>query len=318
MDGAPLNYLTAAGSRAFPILWLTWGVIAISVAVMLVIAILVAEGIRRNRQTLAEPTAGVISGENPVRWIYAGVGVSCIVLVAAAAWTLYVLSALAYEVPPDGPTVEVAAHQWWWGMRYLDSDPSKIFSTANEMHIPVGVPVRIVLNSSDVIHSFWVPALGGKTDVIPGQTNTAVIEAEKPGIYLGQCTEYCGQQHAHMGLRVVADKPDDYARWRAEQLQPHAVPPPGSEAARGETAFVTRCGGCHRVRGTLAGGVLGPDLTHLAERGTLAAGSLPNKPAYLSAWILEPQRIKPGTQMPALPLSGPELQAIRTFLEEGS
>jgi cytochrome c oxidase subunit 2 len=154
--------------------------------------------------------------------------------------------------------------------------------------------------------------LTGKTDTIPGQVNETWLEAEKPGRYRGQCTEFCGWQHAHMALFVVAEPRAEFDKWYLDQLQPAAAPK--GEAVRGENRFVFRCGACHTVRGTEAGGTVAPDLTHLMSRATIAAGTLPNTVAYLSGWIANPQTIKPGNHMPDLYLSGPELQDIRSFL----
>lgn len=318
MHDAPLNYLTGAGTRAYPVLWLTWGLIAISIAVVVVVSFLIWRGLTRQRTALPPEQASlpaVRRASSGIEWIYIGVGISTFVLFVSAVWTMYTLAAVGPIPPNAGHTIEVTAHQWWWEARYLSDQPSHIFTTANELHIPVGEPVRILLKSADVIHSFWVPALSGKTDVIPGQTNTSWLQAAKPGTFLGQCTEYCGKQHAHMGLRVVAEAPDRFEEWRSNQLTSSAHPPQGSDAAHGENIFLARCGGCHRVRGTAAGGVLGPELTHLMSRSTLAAGTLPNTPSHLSAWIADPQRIKPGTQMPDVELSGPDLQALRAFLQ---
>jgi cytochrome c oxidase subunit 2 len=212
-------------------------------------------------------------------------------------------------------TIEVTGQQWWWKARYLnESDPSAVLTTANEIHIPTGEPVRVKLIGADVIHSFWVPQLTGKTDAIPGQTNEMWLEAEKPGRYRGQCTEYCGWQHAHMAVFVIAEPRADFEKWLTAQLQPAPSPPGGSEAARGEQLFVDHCGVCHKVLGTEAGGTVGPDLTHVMSRATIAAGTLPNTIGNLSGWIANPQTIKPGALMPNLYLSGPELQGIRSFL----
>ena len=311
------NYLTGAGLRAYPVLWLTWGLATISVIVIVVITFLVLRAIARPRPATPPESASrppVRRGRGGLEWIYIGVSVSTVVLLGSAVWTMYTLAAVGPIPPHADHTIEVTGHQWWWEVRYLSDQPSYIFTTANELHIPVGEPVGVLLKSADVIHSFWVPALSGKTDAIPGQTNRTWLEADKAGTYVGQCTEYCGEQHAHMGLRVIADQPEVYRKWVANQLT-SAPSPANSQAARGEEIFAARCGGCHRVRGTLAGGALGPDLTHLMTRKTIAAGTLPNTPAHLSAWIADPQHIKPGTQMPSVPLSGPDLQALRTFLE---
>jgi cytochrome c oxidase subunit II len=165
-----------------------------------------------------------------------------------------------------------------------------------------------------VIHSFWIPALTGKTDLVPGQTNVTWMEASKPGIYRGQCSEYCGAQHAHMGLLVVADPPDAFQAWRAAQ-QSAAATPLSEEALHGAALFIGRCGVCHSVRGTPAGGILGPDLSHLMQRRTIAAGTLPNRIGDLGGWIADPQGIKPGSSMPRPDLSSGELQEVLAYLQ---
>jgi cytochrome c oxidase subunit 2 len=210
--------------------------------------------------------------------------------------------------------LEVIGHQWWWEVNYdNEKDPSQTFTTANEIHIPVGQPVRIAVTSTDVIHSFWVPKLTGKTDTIPGQINETWLEADKPGVYRGQCAEYCGLQHAHMGFTVVAQSPGDFHNWLENQLKP-APSPTSEQIIEGERDFVVHCGICHTVRGTQAGGHAGPDLTHLMSRGSIAADTLPNNVAYLSGWIANPQAMKPGNLMPTLTLSPPVLTAIRAYL----
>ena len=174
--------------------------------------------------------------------------------------------------------------------------------------------MRIELKSQDVIHSFWIPKLGGKMDVIPGQTNVTWLQADDPGTYRGQCGEYCGAQHAHMAMFVIADTPADYALWVRDQLQDAAEP--ATEPARlREQVFVAHCAACHAVRGTQAGGILGPDLTHLMSRRTIAAGLLPNTPGNLAAWIADSQALKPGSRMPSLLLSGGDLSAVMNYLQ---
>ena len=216
--------------------------------------------------------------------------------------------------PPTAPavTLEITGHQWWWEARYVGADPSQTFVTANEIHIPVGRPVLVKLKGADVIHSFWIPALAGKTDTIPGRTNLTWLQADRPGTYRGQCTEYCGLQHAHMAAFVIAEAPEAFEAWRQGQLRP--APPAAPAAASGEALFVARCGSCHRVRGTGAGGRLGPDLTHLMSRATLAAGVVPNTPAGLAGWIANPQALKPGARMPASGLDGVELGQVTAYL----
>jgi cytochrome c oxidase subunit 2 len=199
-------------------------------------------------------------------------------------------------------------------VRYLSPDPSQAFETANEIHIPVGQPVRVRVIGGDVIHSFWVPQLAGKTDTIPGRTNVAWIEAERPGVYQGQCTEYCGLQHANMAFQVIAESPEAFAAWRANQLRPAAAP--ADETVRqGQALFADRCGRCHTVRGVTVGRLIGPDLTHLMSRAALAAGTEPNTPAGLSGWISNPQALKPGALMPVTYLSGPQLESVTAYLE---
>jgi cytochrome c oxidase subunit 2 len=171
--------------------------------------------------------------------------------------------------------------------------------------------VRIKLASDDVIHSFWVPQLAGNMDAIPGLTNETWIEADRPGLYRGQCTEYCGAEHARMGLVLVAEAPADFRAWWAHQL---AAPAPGAAPA-GRQAFGMHCGGCHAVRGTDAAGSLGPDLSHLMNRGTIASGMYPNNPAMLARWITDPQSLKPGALMPAPALSAAERTAVESYLE---
>lgn len=201
-------------------------------------------------------------------------------------------------------------------MRYLDADGRVLLTTANEIHIPSGEPVRFQLSSGDVIHSFWVPSLGGKMDAIPGQTNVTWLQADHPGRFRGQCGEYCGAQHAHMALFVDADAPADFDRWVAAQRAPAPAQtkPPEAIPVRGDAVFLDRCSGCHAVRGTAAEGALAPDLTHLMSRQTIAAGQLPNDRANLRRWIAQTQQTKPGTAMPNVTLRADELDAVVAYL----
>lgn len=310
-DASPLSYLTSAGAKADMTLPLTWGLAIISVAVVVIVSVLVLTAISRARARAGEDIAAVDA--NASWWVYFGVLLSTFVLVVTLVWTVRVLAVV--NAPPGKPalTIEITGNQWWWKARYLDDDPSKVLTTANEIHIPAGKPVRIQLLGGDVIHSFWVPALAGKTDAIPGQVNTAWIEASDPGRYRGQCTEYCGLQHAHMAFDVVADVPDDFSKWLGAQLAP--APEATSDALKqGQHDFEFHCGACHTVRGTEAGGTVGPDLTHLMSRRTIAAGAAPNNAGMLAAWIANPQAIKPGTRMPTLGLAGPQIGDIAAYL----
>jgi cytochrome c oxidase subunit 2 len=287
----------------------------ISLAVIGIVALLLAGAIwRRPGLTMANPGERLVVGPDGggLRWLWIGVGLSSLVLLMSVVWTVAVLAQIARPSSKPAVTIEVTGKQWWWQVRYLSDDPSRIFTTANEIHIPVGQPVLFKLVGGDVIHSFWVPALAGKTDTIPGQTNETWLEARVPGTYRGQCTEYCGIEHAHMSLVVIAQSPSDFAVWQAHQLQSPATP--NGEALAGMSAFNMRCAGCHAVRGTEAAGVLGPDLSHLMLRTTLGAGTLPNDPQHLAQWINDPQGVKPGNLMQKPELSGTELAAIDVYL----
>jgi cytochrome c oxidase subunit 2 len=219
-------------------------------------------------------------------------------------------------VPSKRPlTIEVVAHQWWWELQYKDSTPGGLFTTANELHVPVGQPVLLVLTSRDVIHSFWVPNLAGKKDLVPGRTQSWWFQADTPGVYRGQCAEFCGHQHAKMALLVVAEPLTDYQAWVRRSQQP-AVTPSDPVAARGQQVFMNgTCVMCHAIQGTPARSRNGPDLTHLASRRTLAAATLENTRGALAGWIVDPQRVKPGTQMPPSQLSSQDLDALLTYLQ---
>ena len=315
--GAPLNYLTGSGDKADPVVPLTWGVAVIAIAVVVIISLLVAGAIWRRPGLALQPAGSKIDVDEKtdgLSWIWIGVGISSLVLLFTVVWTMDVLARVTS--PPSKPTltVEVTGHQWWWQIRYLSNDPSQVFSTANEIHIPTGQPVLFKLVSADVIHSFWIPALGGKTDTIPGQTNETWLEAHTPGIYRGQCTEYCGLQHAKMGMLLIAQTPRDFASWREHQLQSAARPTNGGQWA-GLANFTAHCGSCHAVRGTDAAGALGPDLSHLMQRHTIAAGVLPNDPEDLDRWIADPQGIKPGALMQKPELTADERAGIIFYLK---
>ena len=214
--------------------------------------------------------------------------------------------------------VTVVGRQWWWEYVYDRYDGQPLgFITANELHVPAGAagrprPVYLTLKSADVCHSFWVPRLAGKTDLIPGHTNQAWFQTSQTGLYVGQCAEYCGTQHANMLLRVVVDKPADFERWLEHERQPATEDP---AAAEGKKAFLAQsCVNCHRVRGTPARGTYAPDLTHLMTRQTLAAGIIPNTPENLRRWISAPQQVKPGCLMPAFGLNEHDWELVTRYL----
>jgi cytochrome c oxidase subunit 2 len=237
--------------------------------------------------------------------------VTVFVLFLATARTIYDVQG---AVPPAGAlNVTVVGHQWWWEIRY----PELGIVTANEMHVPVSEPGKarptfLKLESADVAHSFWVPQLAGKTDVIPNRENRMWIEPIEPGIYVGNCAEYCGMQHAHMLLRVIVHTTDEFEKWAAEQKQ-SSTDDPQVRAGR-DVFFATACINCHTIRGTQAMGTFGPDLTHLMSRETLGAGTVPNTAEKLRAWVRDPQTIKAGCNMPNMQLTENELNQIVAYL----
>ena len=313
----PMNYLWTQGPRADPVTALTWGLIVLSLVVVAIIAALVLAGVLVRGSGAAAsslPTAPVGGAAGGLSWIYIGLPLTLVALVGALIWTLAALAAVDSLATPARLTLVVTGHEWWWEARYAGARPGETFATADEIHIPVGEPVAIKLIGADVIHSFWVPALTGKTDTIPGRENISWLQADRAGIYRGQCTEYCGLQHAHMAVFVVAQPRAAFDAWRQGQIA--AAPSPATpQTVAGQAVFVGRCGACHTVRGTPAHGVKGPDLTHLMGRRTLAGGTLINNTGNLSGWISDPQSLKPGAKMPATWLSGPQLADLRGYLE---
>jgi cytochrome c oxidase subunit II len=212
-------------------------------------------------------------------------------------------------------SIKITGHQWWWDVEYDGEPASNIVHTANEIHIPVGRPVKFRLTSTDVIHSFWVPNLGGKKDLIPGHETVLTFQADREGEFRGQCAEFCGYQHAHMAFSVVAEPPEKFYEWMNRQ-RASSVEPADEAQRRGRQIFLTGpCVMCHTVRGTDAGGRVAPDLTHLMSRKTIAAGTLPNTRGHLAGWITNAQEIKPGSNMPPVPLSPEDLQALLAYLE---
>ena len=338
---APQSALEPAGRGAAEIGWL-WDLMLVSgsiitVAVFVVLAVALFR--RRHPDELppeadrpADPRgerANIESGgrgradeERPrserlgARWMVAGgVVFPGVVLAVLFLFTLRSLGSITPRRDEPGVlTVEVTGHQWWWEMRYVNESPSRIAVTANELRIPVGRRVRVLLRASDVIHSFWVPGLQGKTDMIPGRTNVTWLQADEPGRWRGQCAEFCGVQHAKMALVVVAEPEAAFEAWLERQIDP-AMAPADSAGRENEAVFLSSgCVLCHAVRGTTAHGQLGPDLTHVASRVTLAAGELPNTRGHLAGWIADPQSAKPGSKMPAVPMTPSELHAIVEYL----
>jgi len=212
-------------------------------------------------------------------------------------------------------TIEITGHQWWWEVRYDDPSASNIFTTANEIHIPVGVPVTFQLRATDVIHSFWVPNLMGKKDLIPGKIATVWLQADTPGVYRGQCAEYCGLQHAHMALWIVAEPQELFNAWHQNQVQTSVAPGNDSQKLGQQVFLSSPCVMCHAINGTPAGANFGPNLTHVASRSTIGAATLPNTREHLTQWIVDSQKIKPGNKMPQNNLGQQELDALVDYLQ---
>lgn len=244
---------------------------------------------------------GIVSG---------GIVMPVVVLAGVTVLTVGVMRAIENIRPSSEVVVEVIGHQWWWEVRY----PNQGVVTANEIHIPAGQPITVALSSVDVVHSFWTPELHGKLDLVPGQVNTLVLQADQPGRYLGRCAEFCGIQHTHMAFIVIAHDPETFATWVDEQAQP-AQAPNEALAREGQKLFLAaRCVECHTIEGTTAQGEGGPDLTHLASRLQLAAGVLDNTPEHLAYWLKNSQTLKPGNRMPLPELSEAQLEAIAAYL----
>ncbi len=251
------------------------------------------------------------------RWVIIGAGIAfpVVVLTALLFYTLNTASSLMHTSTPPTLRIEVIGEMWWWRVRYLDNDGQPLFETANDIRIPSGLPVDLVLKSHNVIHSFWVPNLAGKLDMIPGRENRLRVQAQEPGLFRGQCAEYCGAQHAKMSFHVEALTPGDFQMWLALQGQP-AKSPTTAQLEIGKQHFMQACAQCHAIRGTEATGSLGPDLTHVGSRHSLAAGALPNNVGSLAGWIAGSQHIKPGNQMPSFnQFSGEGLRALAQYME---
>jgi cytochrome c oxidase subunit 2 len=219
------------------------------------------------------------------------------------------------RAPAKAPlTVELTAHQWWWDVRYSHADPANSLRTSNELHLPAGVPVRVILKSSDVIHSFWIPNISGKQDLIPGRVNDIFIRPTRIGLYRGQCAEFCGLQHAHMAFDVTVESRADFEKWWARSLQPALAPSTPLQKAGYEYVTSRECSTCHSILGTPAGGQVAPDLTHFASRRSIGAGTYPMSTGHLYAWIADPQGAKPGNKMPVIGLEPKDLHAVVAYV----
>ncbi|MBM0108057.1 cytochrome c oxidase subunit II [Steroidobacter sp. S1-65] len=311
--------LDAAGDQAATIgdLWtlMLW----VCGFMYLLVLIFLAHAIWRARHALdAEPlTHGSGSrAEHPLRMALGGwVGLIVVGLFVLSLATFFIDRSLAQARTDDALKIKVTAAQWWWKVEYEGMAPDQRVVTANELRLPVGQPALLELHAEDVIHSLWIPNLGGKEDLIPGRINSLLLTPRREGEYRGQCAEFCGLQHAKMALDATVMNPDAFTRWRQQQLTP-APAPSTPEQIRGHEIFMSGpCAACHQIAGTPASGQTGPNLTHLASRRTIAAGARPYSFEDLRDWLRDPQSVKPGNHMPVVQLSDSDLNALTAYLD---
>ncbi|HEX2177735.1 MAG TPA: cytochrome c oxidase subunit II [Nocardioidaceae bacterium] len=298
--------LSPAGPKADSVAVLWWILFWISVAVsVVVIAMMLWAALFRRKETTVKHD----SGQRFV--LVLGVAIPAAILIGTFGLSVGGIAGNADPPTSTQVTIEVTGHRWWWEVRY----PEAGFATANEIHVPAGTPVRLRLRTADVIHSFWVPELMPKIDLLPRRVNETWFSADHPGVYRGQCAEFCGTQHSHMAFSVVAQPPAAFQAWLDQQSAP--VTAPDTEQERQGLAVLesSSCATCHTVRGTEADGDLGPDLTHVGSRDRLAAGAIPNTFGYMAGWVSNSQTVKPGNLMPPQQLTPDELRAVVTYLQ---
>ena len=314
--------LHPAGPQAGRIISLWWMMFYVTGTVFLIVmGFLVAALARRRRPYGGEAADVPDTKPEPSRErrmthvVLTGVGITVVILFVFLVRSYVTGRALDSLHEQEHLTVKVVGHQWWWEVSYDNSTAAYTVTTANEIHVPVGRLVRFHLESRDVIHSFWVPNLHGKKDLVPNNPAETYLRADRPGEYWGQCAEFCGLQHAHMRLLVVAEPPEQFEAWLAAQKKP--APPPSTESqSRGQQIFLSgTCVMCHTVAGTPARGTVGPNLTHVASNKTIAAGSLANTRENLARWVTDSQSVKPGTRMPPHTLAPEDLEAVLDYLE---
>ena len=287
--------------------WIFFGITG-TVYLLVITALAVATFRRRNGEESGP------SGKRLSTVVGAAVASTVAILFALLFFSTMTGRALAVDRARPALRIEITGHQWWWDVEYDDPVPVRQFKSANEIYIPVGKPVELSLQSRDVIHSFWIPSLHGKRDLIPGHTSSFIVRADQPGTWEGQCAEFCGLQHAKMRLLLTALPESEFNAWADSQRRP-ARPPRTAEETRGQAVFMaSTCAVCHTIKGTPAGGTVAPDLTHIASRRMLAANSLPNVKEHMAAWITDSQQIKPGNRMPSHSLSAGDLQALVAYL----
>ena len=293
--------------------WFFFGVTGVVfVVVLAALALAIAASRKRRDESAHERQARDRRAE---RFVSIGIVTTVVILFVLLISSVRTGRLLASLQSTPAVSVSVIGHRWWWEVTYDDQVAGRRVLTANELHIPTGQPIAVSVTSRDVIHSFWVPALQGKRDLIPGYTTTLWLQADRPGLYHGQCAEFCGRQHARMAIDVVAESGQEFSAWLDRQRQP-AQPPSTDTERRGRDVFVNgTCATCHTITGTRAHGQLAPDLTHIASRARLASATIPNLPGHLAEWIRNPQSFKPGSEMPPQMLAADDLEALRRYLE---
>jgi cytochrome c oxidase subunit 2 len=317
--GGAQNALDPTGDGAAAIASIWWLFFWTCAVVFLLVMAALAWALRQSRADRHATTPDVRpppAGERRLGVVISGAVGATVAVLFVFAISSYLTDRKLFAHSGDGEiNIEVVGHQWWWEVRYRDSVPSNSFVTANEIHVPLGALIKVRLDSPDVIHSFWVPNLIGKMDLIPGQQNTTWVTVRQAGTYRGQCAEFCGLQHAHMALFVVAEERGAYEAWAARQRQPAPEPKSNEEKAGKAVLIASSCVMCHTVQGTIAAANTGPDLTHVASRLTIGAGRLPNTRGHLAGWITDSQTQKPGNNMPPNLLAGEKLQALLAYME---
>ncbi|MFL5238170.1 MAG: cytochrome c oxidase subunit II [Rhizomicrobium sp.] len=302
------------GASAINIKQLIILIVAVCSVVWVLVIVVLIRALWRRREERERPVDLDHGTERRMtRAVIAAMTATVIVVTAFTAASFFTTRALSVA-SDDDLTIKVRGQQWWWGVEYFGPTPDRRFETANEIHVPVGRNVRLQLEGVDVIHSFWVPSLAGKQDLIPGRPNELTVRAERLGVYRGQCSEFCGLQHAHMAFLVIAEEQAAFDNWVRSQ-QESATGPADAEIAAGRQVFLSRpCAACHAIRGTSATGTTGPDLTHVGGRKYIAAGLFETTRGSLAAWIADPQTLKPGNNMPMVPLSADELRSVSAYL----
>lgn len=314
---APLQTtLSPAGPQAARIHALDRTYLVVVTAVFVLVVAAMAWALLRRRRPAEAPIVCDPTGERPLaRTIAVATGLTVAILFGLLVASVATGRALNFGSPSDALVVTVRGHQFWWEIQYQDPLPSNLVVDANELHLPVGRPIKLELASVDVIHSLWIPNLHGKTDLIPGHANVTVLQVDQPGEYRAQCAEFCGYEHAKMAMIVIAHPAAEFDAWLAARRAPPPPPPTDPTLARGQDVFLrASCPMCHTVRGTSASATIGPDLSFVGARKTIGAGALDNGPGALAGWIVDPQGIKPGVHMPANPLPGEDLQALIAWL----